>query len=138
MWHMYIKIFNLYHVCYILHNSMLYFNENKNIKYNLILSNVILSLCINISKCKEVQTRLNIEKKCNDSNTFAGQRYINDDPTLPERYYLPLETFTVKQNHYYRFRTVNAGFESAFEISVDDVRENTKHTYMFQKEISEY
>lgn len=74
---------------------------------------------------------------CNDSNTFAGQRYINDDPTLPERDYLPLETFTVKQNHYYRFRTVNAGFESAFEISVDDVRENTKHC-MFQKEISEY
>lgn len=62
MWHMYIKIFNLYHVCYILHNSMLYFtSENKNIKYNLILSNVILSLCINISQCKEVQTRLNNE-----------------------------------------------------------------------------
>lgn len=138
MWHMYIKIFNLYHVCYILHNSMLYFtSENKNIKYILILSNVILSLCINISQCKEVQTRLNNEKKCNDSKTFAGQRYINDDPTLPERDYLPLETFTVKQNHYYRFRTVNAGFESAFEISVDDVRENTKHC-MFQKEISEY
>eukprot|EP00105_Crassostrea_gigas_P017690 XP_011435563.2 PREDICTED: uncharacterized protein LOC105334004 [Crassostrea gigas] len=49
-----------------------------------------------------------------------GQRYINDDPTLPERDYLPLETFSVKQNQYYRFRTINAGFESAFEISVDD------------------
>ncbi|XP_022309994.2 uncharacterized protein LOC111115523 [Crassostrea virginica] len=49
-----------------------------------------------------------------------GQRYINGDPASPEIPYLPLETFTVKQNRYYRFRTINSGFQSPFEISVDD------------------
>lgn len=49
-----------------------------------------------------------------------GQRYINDNPTTPEKGFLPLEIFSVKRNHYYRFRTINAGFEAAFEISVDD------------------
>ena len=50
-----------------------------------------------------------------------GQRYINGDPKSPEIPYLPLETLTVEQNRYYRFRTINSGFQSPFEISVDDV-----------------
>lgn len=49
-----------------------------------------------------------------------GQKFINNDPTSPERDYLPLETFTVLQNRYYRFRTINAGFDVGFEISIDD------------------
>lgn len=48
--------------------------------------------------------------------------FINGNPKLPEREYLPLETFRVRPNRYYRFRTINAGFNIAFEISVDDVR----------------
>lgn len=42
---------------------------------------------------------------------------------MPELGFLPLETFCVKRNQYYRFRTINAGFLAAFEISVDDVRQ---------------
>ncbi|XP_061167209.1 uncharacterized protein LOC133176053 [Saccostrea echinata] len=48
-----------------------------------------------------------------------GKRYILNDPKVPEKPYIPLETFTVEQNRYYRFRVINAGFEAAFEISVD-------------------
>ncbi|XP_062618572.1 uncharacterized protein LOC134280160 [Saccostrea cucullata] len=49
-----------------------------------------------------------------------GRRYILNDPDMPEKPYLPLETFTVTQNRYYLFRVINAGFEASFEISVDD------------------
>lgn len=52
---------------------------------------------------------------------ISGQRYIDGDPTKPERDFLPLETFSVQRNQYYRFRTINVGFLAAFEISVDDV-----------------
>lgn len=52
---------------------------------------------------------------------ITGQKFRNNDPTSPERDYLPLETFTVLQNRYYRFRTINAGFDVGFEISIDDV-----------------
>ncbi|XP_062618563.1 uncharacterized protein LOC134280151 [Saccostrea cucullata] len=49
-----------------------------------------------------------------------GRRYILNDPKMPEKPYLPLETFTVTQNRYYRFRVINAGFDASFEISIDD------------------
>ncbi|XP_062618570.1 uncharacterized protein LOC134280158 [Saccostrea cucullata] len=49
-----------------------------------------------------------------------GRRYINNDPNFPEKPYIPLETFTVTQNRYYRFRVTNVGIGSAFEISIDD------------------
>ncbi|XP_061167179.1 uncharacterized protein LOC133176019 [Saccostrea echinata] len=49
-----------------------------------------------------------------------GRKYIHDDPNNPEKPYIPLETFTVKQKRYYRFRVTNVGVSSAFEISIDD------------------
>lgn len=49
-----------------------------------------------------------------------GQRYIDGDPTKPDEDFLPLETFNVQRNQYYKFRTINVGFLAAFEISVDD------------------
>ncbi|XP_062618571.1 uncharacterized protein LOC134280159 [Saccostrea cucullata] len=49
-----------------------------------------------------------------------GRKYVHDDPNVPEKPFIPLETFTVKQNHYYRFRITNVGISSAFEISIDD------------------
>uniref|UniRef100_K1Q401 Laccase-20 n=1 Tax=Magallana gigas TaxID=29159 RepID=K1Q401_MAGGI len=39
---------------------------------------------------------------------------------MPELGFLPLETFRVKLYQYYRFRTINACFLAALEISVDD------------------
>ncbi|XP_061167207.1 uncharacterized protein LOC133176052 [Saccostrea echinata] len=49
-----------------------------------------------------------------------GRQCNFNNPNVPENPYLPLETFTVTQNRYYRFRVINAGFEAAFEISIDD------------------
>lgn len=51
-----------------------------------------------------------------------------NNPTSPEKKCLPFETFTVLQNRYYRFRTINAGFDVAFEISIDDVSYFKKQT----------
>lgn len=58
---------------------------------------------------------------------ISGQRYIDGDPTKPDGDVLPLETFNVQRNQYYKFRTINA-ILAAFEISVDDVR---YYTYIF-------
>lgn len=59
-----------------------------------------------------------IQKKKNKKNTtkqktkkptavlISGQRYINGDPTKPDGDFLPLETFNVQRNQYYKFRTI--------------------------------
>ncbi|XP_048753990.2 uncharacterized protein LOC125665390 [Ostrea edulis] len=49
-----------------------------------------------------------------------GRKYIPGNPTIAEKPYIPLETFTVTPNGYYRFRIINAGFDGAFEISIDE------------------
>lgn len=59
---------------------------------------------------------------------IPGQQYIDGDPTKPDGDFLPLETFNMQRNQYYKFRTINVGFLAAFEISVDDVR---CYTYIF-------
>lgn len=68
------------------------------------------------------------QKKKPAAVLISGQRYIDGDPTKPDGDFLPLETFNVQRNQYYKFRTINVGFLAAFEISVDDVR---YHTYIF-------
>lgn len=60
---------------------------------------------------------------------ISGQRYIDGDPTKPDGDFLPLETFKVQRNQYFKFRTINVGFLAAFEISVDDVRYYTSTQY---------
>lgn len=74
------------------------------------------------------RTKQNKTQKNPAAVLISGQRYIDGDPTKPDGDFIPLETFNVQRNQYYKFRTINVGFLAAFEISVDDVR---YYTYIF-------
>lgn len=76
-------------------------------------------------KQQKTKTEQNKKQKNPAAVLISGQWYVDGDPTKPGGDFLPLETFNVQRNQYYKFRTINVGFLAAFEISVDDVRYNT-------------
>ena len=62
--------------------------------------------------------------------TITGRRYLMPGSDIPEYPEIPLETYTVRPNMYYKFRFINAASSAAFRISFDEVNIRPFITYV--------